>query len=83
VAAAGRLGAAGRARPGPRADQPRGIVRVKRRLGATQLRTDGRNTLAIAEWSLAAGDGGIGQVSLVPYEIQRGGILVQTVASPG
>jgi beta-galactosidase GanA len=47
------------------------------------LRTDGRNTLAIAEWSLAAGDGGIGQVSLVPYEIRRGGIPVQTVDSPG
>src|ERR1035438_4804683 len=30
------------------------------------LRTDGRNTLAIAEWSLSAGAGGLGQVSLVP-----------------
>jgi beta-galactosidase GanA len=47
------------------------------------LRTDGRNTLAIAEWSLADGAGGLGGVSLVPYEILRGGIPVQTVASPG
>ena len=47
------------------------------------LRTDGQNTLAIAEWSLAGGAGGLGQVSLVPYEILRGGIPVQDVASPG
>jgi beta-galactosidase GanA len=47
------------------------------------LRTDGQNTLAIAEWSLAGGAGGLGQVSLVPYEILRGGIPVQNVASPG
>ena len=46
------------------------------------LRTDGQNTLAIAEWSLAAGAGGLGQVSLVPYEIQRGGIPVQTWPAP-
>lgn len=46
------------------------------------LRTDGRNTLAIAEWSLTPGAGGIGGVALVPYEIERGGIRVRTVASP-
>jgi beta-galactosidase GanA len=47
------------------------------------LRTDGQNTLAIAEWSLADGDGGLGDVSLVPYEVQRGGIPVAPVPSPG
>ena len=47
------------------------------------LRTDGPNTLAIAEWSLAAGAGGLDRVSLVPYEIERGGIPVRAVASPG
>ena len=47
------------------------------------LRTRGANTLAIAEWSLADGAGGLGSVSLVPYELQRGGIAVQTVPSPG
>jgi beta-galactosidase GanA len=47
------------------------------------LRTDGNNTLAIAEWSLAPGAGGLGQVSLVPYEIERGGIPVRDVVSPG
>ncbi len=47
------------------------------------LRTDGHNTLAIAEWSLADGAGGLGDVSLVPYEVQRGGIPVAPVASPG
>jgi beta-galactosidase GanA len=44
------------------------------------LRNSGQNTLAIAEWSLA---GGLGQVSLVPYEILRGGIPVQNVPDPG
>jgi beta-galactosidase GanA len=47
------------------------------------LRTDGHNTLAIAEWSLADGAGGLGQVSLVPYEVLRGGIPVRNVRSPG
>jgi beta-galactosidase GanA len=47
------------------------------------LRTDGHNTLAIAEWSLANGAGGLGQVTLSPYEVLRGGIKVQNVASPG
>jgi beta-galactosidase GanA len=47
------------------------------------LRTDGQNTLAIGEWSLAGGAGGLGQVSLVPYEVLRGGIPVQDVPSPG
>jgi beta-galactosidase len=47
------------------------------------LRTNGRNTLAIAEWSLADGAGGLGQVSLAPYEVQRGGIAVSDVRSPG
>ncbi len=47
------------------------------------LRTRGDNTLAIAEWSLAPGAGGLGQVSLAPYEVQRGGISVRTVRSPG
>ncbi len=46
------------------------------------LRTDGDNTLAIAEWSLAPGAGGQGQVSLVPYEIERGGIPVTTWSAP-
>jgi hypothetical protein len=47
------------------------------------LRTDGPNTPAIAEWSLVAGAGGLGQVSLVPYEILRGGVPVRDVPSPG
>ena len=47
------------------------------------LRTDGSNTLAIAEWSLSPGAGGLGTVSLVPYEIERGGIPVRDVVSPG
>ncbi len=47
------------------------------------LRSDGENTLAIAEWSLAPGAGGMDQVSLVPYEIERGGIPVRGVVSPG
>ncbi len=47
------------------------------------LRADGENTLAIAEWSLADGDGGLGSVSLQPYEVQRGGIPVSDVPSPG
>jgi hypothetical protein len=47
------------------------------------LRTDGDNTLAIAEWSLAPGAGGLGQMSLVPYEIERGEIPVRDVVSPG
>ncbi|MGA2924688.1 MAG: beta galactosidase jelly roll domain-containing protein [Solirubrobacteraceae bacterium] len=47
------------------------------------LRADGDNTLAIAEWSLAPGAGGLGQMSLVPYEIERGGIPVRDVVSPG
>ncbi|HUA45386.1 MAG TPA: beta-galactosidase [Solirubrobacteraceae bacterium] len=47
------------------------------------LRTSGQNTLAVAEWSLAGGAGGLGQVSLVPYEILRGGIPVQNVPDPG
>ena len=46
------------------------------------LRTNRENALAIAEWSLAAGAGGLGQVSLVPYEVLRGGIPVQNVPSP-
>jgi Beta-galactosidase jelly roll domain len=40
------------------------------------LRADGTNTLAIAEWSLSPGAGGLGTVSLVPYEVERGGIPV-------
>jgi hypothetical protein len=40
-------------------------------------RADGDNTLAIAEWSLAPGAGGLGQVSLVPCVIERGGIPVR------
>ncbi|MFZ0042795.1 MAG: beta galactosidase jelly roll domain-containing protein, partial [Solirubrobacteraceae bacterium] len=47
------------------------------------LRTQGSNTVAIAEWSLAPGAGGLGQVALVPYEIERGGVAVRPVASPG
>jgi beta-galactosidase GanA len=46
------------------------------------LRTDGGNTLAIAEWSLSPGAGGL-DASLVPYEIERGGIPVSDVPSPG
>ena len=47
------------------------------------LRTHGSNTLAIAEWSLSPGAGGLGTVSLVPYEIERGGIPVRDLVSPG
>jgi beta-galactosidase GanA len=47
------------------------------------LRTDGHNTLAIAEWSLATGAGGLDDVTLAPYQVLRGGIDVATVASPG
>lgn len=32
---------------------------------------------------LAPGAGGLGQVSLVPYEIETGGIPVRNVVSPG
>jgi hypothetical protein len=46
------------------------------------LRTDGDNTLAIAEWSLSPGAGGLTR-RLVPYEIERGGIPVSDVPSPG
>ena len=35
----------------------------------------------VAEWSLAPGAGGLGQVSLVPSVIERGGIPVRDVLS--
>ena len=47
------------------------------------LRADGHNTLAIAEWSLADGAGGLQKVALSPYAVLRGGIHVQDVRSPG
>ncbi|HEY3774606.1 MAG TPA: beta-galactosidase [Solirubrobacteraceae bacterium] len=52
-------------------------------LPAGLLRQNGTNTLAIAEWSLAGGAGGLGSVTLSPYEVLRGGIKVQRVPSPG
>jgi beta-galactosidase len=52
-------------------------------LPAGLLRQNGTNTLAIAEWSLAAGAGGLGSVTLSPYEVLRGGIKVQNVPGPG
>jgi hypothetical protein len=43
------------------------------------LQTNGTNMLAIAEWSLVPGAGGLGAVSLAPYEVERGGIPVRAV----
>lgn len=47
------------------------------------LNTDGRNTLAIADWGLDAASAGLDAVSLVADGDQAGGLPVQQVASPG
>ncbi len=47
------------------------------------LNQDGNNTIAIAEWGLDPGSGGLGQVSLVALGDQAGGVPVQLVQSPG
>jgi beta-galactosidase GanA len=52
-------------------------------LPAGLLHQNGNNTLAVAEWSLAKGAGGLGSVTLSPYEVLRGGISVRNVPSPG
>jgi beta-galactosidase GanA len=47
------------------------------------LDEQGTNTLAIADWALAPGSGGIGDVRLVALGNQLGGVPVTPVASPG
>ncbi len=47
------------------------------------LNEQGENTLAIADWALAPGSGGIGDVRLVALGNQLGGVPVAPVASPG
>ena len=47
------------------------------------LNDHGRNTLAIAVWSLDSSTGGLGPVSLVAAGNQAGGIPVRPVESPG
>jgi uncharacterized repeat protein (TIGR01451 family) len=46
------------------------------------LRDDGENMLAVAVWGLANGSGGLPEPSLVPYDVEAGGIPVADVASP-
>ncbi|MEN3360578.1 MAG: hypothetical protein V7637_4560, partial [Mycobacteriales bacterium] len=47
------------------------------------LRTDGRNTLAIAVWNADASTGGLGKVSLEQYGDVTTGLRVSDVDSPG
>jgi beta-galactosidase GanA len=47
------------------------------------LRTDGRNTLAIAVWNTDASTGGLGQVSLEQFGNYRTNLAVSNVDSPG
>jgi beta-galactosidase GanA len=47
------------------------------------LRTDGRNTIAIAVWNLDGSTGGLGQVSLTSYGSYASSLKVADVASPG
>jgi beta-galactosidase GanA len=47
------------------------------------LRTDGRNTLAIAVWNTDASTGGLGTVSLEQYGNHRTSLRVSDVDSPG
>jgi hypothetical protein len=51
-------------------------------LPAGLLRTDGRNTLAIAVWNTDAGTGGLGQVGLETYGNHTSALHVSTVDSP-
>jgi beta-galactosidase GanA len=50
---------------------------------AAVLDEQGRNTIAIAEWGLEPGGGGLGRVSIVALGNQAGGIPVAPVSSPG
>jgi beta-galactosidase GanA len=47
------------------------------------LRTDGRNTIAIAVWNLDATSGGLGAVSLTDYGSYASSLQVGPVLSPG
>ncbi|MFZ0042619.1 MAG: beta galactosidase jelly roll domain-containing protein, partial [Solirubrobacteraceae bacterium] len=47
------------------------------------LRTDGRNTIAIAVWNLDSSTGGLGQVSLTNYGSYTSSLRVAPVYSPG
>ena len=47
------------------------------------LNTGGSNTLAIAVWGVGNAGGGLGTVSLAPYEVSGGGIPVEQVQAPG
>ena len=47
------------------------------------LRADGRNTLALAVWSPVAGQGGLGQVSLVARGNYASGLRIGGVPAPG
>ena len=47
------------------------------------LRTDGRNTIAIAVWNLDSSTGGLGQVSLTDYGSYASSLRVGPVFSPG
>ncbi|MEU4244046.1 NPCBM/NEW2 domain-containing protein [Actinoplanes sp. NPDC026619] len=47
------------------------------------LRTDGRNTIAIAVWNLDGTTGGLGQVSLTNYGSYASSLRVADVVSPG
>jgi beta-galactosidase GanA len=47
------------------------------------LRTDGRNTIAIAVWDTDAAGGGLGRVSLEQYGNVRTSLRVRDVPSPG
>lgn len=47
------------------------------------LRSDGRNTIAIASWGGSNGSGGLGAVSLVNLGTVAGGVPVHDVVSPG
>jgi beta-galactosidase GanA len=47
------------------------------------LRTDGKNTIAMAVWNLDGSTGGLGAVSLTNYGSYRSPLRVGAVASPG
>jgi beta-galactosidase GanA len=52
-------------------------------LPAGILRADGENTLALAVWSPVAGQGGLGQVSLVAKGDHASGLRIHDVPAPG
>ncbi|WDL97881.1 beta-galactosidase [Alicyclobacillus sp. ALC3] len=52
-------------------------------LPAGILNDHGKNTLAIAVWGLSNHGGGLGNVGLVTYSVERGGIPVKPVSAPG